>query len=110
MLDSEKNSISDEDIENYRSSDKDPLIAAFANEVHRLRQGIRKHQSQTGHSLCWLNDVALWQLIDENAEYPHDTLPVRDEFLTNCRRYYQSRLDGTPWVEPKVVRKITDEK
>ncbi len=102
-----KNVISDSEIEEYRM-DSNVVIAKLANEVYRLRQGIREHKSRTGHSLCWLNDVALWELVDEHTEYPHDTLPVREEFLANCQRYYQSRLEGTPWADPPVERSVVD--
>lgn len=67
----------------------------------RLRQGIREHQRQTGHSLCWLNDLALWRLLDVTAEYPHVTLPVRDEFFAQCHRYYEARLSGVEYEEPE---------
>jgi len=78
----------------------DATIIALAAEVKRLRSGIREHQHQTGHSLCWLNDLDLWRLLDATAEYPHATLPVRDEFFGQCRRYYESRLTGVEYEEP----------
>ena len=85
-----------------------PVIALLAREVQRLRNGIREHRAATGHALCWLNDVALWGLLDEQPTYPHETLPVREEFLANCQRYYQSRLDGTPWCDPAVEHTLID--
>ena len=86
--------------------DDNEIVAELAREVGRLREGIRNHQRQTGHSLCWLNDVELWKLLDENPQYPHQTLPVREEFLRNCQRYYESRLSGTPWQDPNADRMI----
>jgi hypothetical protein len=88
-------------------SSEQPVIAHLAQEVRRLRDGIREHRAQSGHSLCWLNDVALWRLLDDDPSYPHDTLPVQEEFLANCRRYYQSRLDGTPWADPAPESTVT---
>jgi hypothetical protein len=79
----------------------DVTISALAAEVKRLRLGIRDHQHQTGHSLCWLNDLDLWRLLDATADYPHATLPVRDEFFAQCRRYYESRLTGVEYEEPE---------
>ena len=79
----------------------DATIIALAAEVKRLRSGIREHQHQTGHSLCWLNDLDLWRLLDATAEYPHATLPVRDEFFGQCRTYYESRLMGLEYEEPE---------
>ena len=101
--------IDDAEVAEYSSSDV-PVISRLAKEVQRLREGIRDHRSQTGHSLCWLNDVALWRLVDDKPTYPHDTLPVREEFLANCQRYYQSRLEGTPWGDPAVAHTITGDK
>jgi hypothetical protein len=101
--------LDDSRVAEYCSSEV-PVISRLAREVQRLREGIRYHRSQTGHSLCWINDVALWRLIEDDPTYPHDTLPVREEFLANCRRYYQSRLEGTSWVDPAVKQTITDDK
>jgi hypothetical protein len=98
----------DSEIEELLGSN-DQLVCRLAREVQRLRAGIRAHQSQTGHSLCWLNDIELWKLLDADAEYPHTTLPVRDEFMENCKRYYASRLDGTPWQDPPVKNTLVDE-
>ena len=82
-------------------------IAALAREVIRLREGIRAHQSKSGHELCWINDLTLWTLLDADAAYPHDTLPVKEEFLSQCARYYESRLKGTPYEEPQPHKTIT---
>jgi hypothetical protein len=79
----------------------DPTILALAAEVKRLRSGIREHQRQTGHALCWLNDLDLWRLLDPQADYPHATLPVREEFFGQCRTYYESRLTGVEYEEPQ---------
>lgn len=89
---------------------EDPLISRLAAEIKRLRDGIRLHQSQTGHSLCWLNDIELWRLLDADAGYPHETLPVREEFMENCRRFYASRLQGTPWEDPPVENTVVDKR
>lgn len=92
--------LSDAEIDRLSSS-PDAAIVALAGEVKRLRSGIREHQQQTGHSLCWLNDLDLWRLLDPRADYPHATLPVRDEFFGQCRRYYESRLTGVDYEEPQ---------
>jgi len=84
----------------------DSTVSALAGEVLRLRDGISTHQRQTGHAMCWLNDVALWRLLEPAAEYPHATLPVDEEFLTRCRRYYQSRIEATPYAEPQTLETL----
>ncbi|MET1027958.1 MAG: hypothetical protein ABWY00_12375 [Dongiaceae bacterium] len=99
--------LSDRAIEQF-SQDEDADKAALAAEVTRLRDGIRAHMQATGHELCWINDLTLWQLIDPEAGYPHRTLPVREEFLGQCARFYESRLKGTPYEEPEPRRTVTD--
>ena len=99
--------LSDRDIERFLQND-DPDKAALATEITRLRDGIRAHMQATGHALCWINDLTLWHLIDPDAGYPHQTLPVRDEFLAQCARFYESRLTGTAYEEPKPQRTVTD--
>jgi len=76
-------------------------------ENRRLRAAIEKHREQSGHALCWLNDVELWSVLGP-AQYPHASLPVREEFLKQCARYHESRLTGTPYAEPSVKKTIVD--
>lgn len=85
----------------------DKVIRTLAAEVTRLREGIRNHQSKRGHEICWLNDIELWRLLDPDARYPHKTLPVREEFLTQCAQFYESRLKGTPYEEPQPQQRIS---
>ena len=94
--------------EHLQSGDR--VVTSLAREILRLRDGIRSHREKSGHELCWLNDLELWKLLDPNARYPHDTLPVREEFLTQCGRFYESRLKGTPYEEPKAKRTILSSK
>ncbi len=68
------------------------------NEVRRLMMLIKIHRDQTGHNLCWMNDVRLWReaLNDPTIEYPHKTIPPKIEFLdlgckAYCGGYYESR-------------------
>jgi hypothetical protein len=84
----------------------DETTAHMAAEIVRLRAGIRNHMQKTGHGLCWLNDLALWELIEPTVHYPHDTLPVREEFLAQCAKFYESRLHGTPYQEPTPSRTV----
>ncbi len=65
-------------------------------EIRRLRGAIETHREQTGHNLCWLNDVKLWETLgDGNMAYPHDTLPPEEEFAMGCRAYYASRKNNS---------------
>jgi len=98
----------DKETHNLLAKGEDPIVAALVLEITRLRNSIREHQSKRGHDLCWLNDLALWQTADGQAQNPHDSLPVHDEFLAGCERYYQSRISGTPFDNPVIVKKVVD--
>lgn len=59
-------------------------------EILRLRTGIREHRDAQGHDRCWLDDIDLYNLLPEKL--PADTkLPEREEFLTNCNKFYENR-------------------
>lgn len=66
-------------------------------EARRLLMLIKIHRMQTGHNLCWMNDLVLWRqaLNDSIIEYPHDTIPREEEFEAGCeswcKPYYRSR-------------------
>ena len=91
----------DEEIDRL-SGDDNATVRLLAAEVARLRAGIKNHRRATGHELCWLNDVELWKLVEDNPGYPHETLPVAEEFLSQCRRYHESRLKNSPYAEPQA--------
>jgi hypothetical protein len=88
--------------------DPDPKVRALAEEVCRLRQAIEAHRDKSGHELCWLNDLELWRAVAP-ADYDPGALPVREEFLAQCGRYYESRLKGTPYEEPKTKKRVDGE-
>ncbi len=87
-------------------STSNPLVRELALEVLRLRAAIGAHAAKRGHELCWLNDVTLWKSIGIDAGYPHDSLPVRDEFLGQCVRYYEARITGSAYAEPAVSETV----
>jgi len=67
--------------------------------VEILVNAIKKHKEQSGNGLCWENDLELWRVIDPNAQYNHDTVPGKSEFLANCEKYHESRIKGLPYIE-----------
>ena len=101
--------IEDEELASLVSAG-DATVRRLAGEVLRLRDAIASHAAKRGHELCWLNDVALWKTIGIEGDYPHDSLPVREEFLAQCARYHASRVTGTPYEEPLTRRPVTDPK
>ena len=98
--------IGDEELGGLVSAN-DPQVRRLAGEVLRLRNAIATHAAKRGNELCWLNDVALWKSVGIDAGYPHDSLPVREEFLAQCARDHASRLTGTPYEEPAMKVPIT---
>ena len=77
------------------------------SEVRRLLMLITIHKDQTGHNLCWMNDLRLWReaLNDSSIEYPHRTIPKHKEFVevgceAYCRPYFESRF--IPVLPPAV--------
>lgn len=99
--------LSDEALETLTSSN-DLTTGALAAEVLRLRRAIATHAAKRGHELCWLDDVDLWRAAGIPGIYPHDTLPVREEFLVQCRRYYEARIRGTAYEEPPTTHPVTN--
>lgn len=89
-------------------SSGDATVRRLAGEVLRLRSAITTHAAKPGHELCWLNDVALWTTVGIDGDYPHDAVPVREEFLAQCARYHASRVSGTPYEEPTIRRAVTE--
>lgn len=85
----------------HRQEVFDKVVAAN----FKLVEAIKKHRDKSGHELCWLNDRELWSVLGD-AEYPHDSLPVREEFLGQCAKYYESRIKNTPYEEPKPKETI----
>jgi hypothetical protein len=85
----------------------DATVRRLAEEVLRLRAAIAAHSAKRGHELCWLNDLELWKAIGIDGGYPHDSLPVREEFLAQCHRYYASRVSGSSYEEPPTGTAVT---
>lgn len=62
-------------------------------ENERLKAAIRRHRDERGNDRCWLDDSRLYAEI-EGSELANLSLPPREEFLTNCERYWQRRQPG----------------
>ena len=82
-------------------------VRRLASEVLRLRTEIAGHAAKRGHELCWLNDLELWKSVGIESDYPHDSMPVREEFLGQCARYYASRVARSPYEEPATTVAVT---
>jgi len=60
----------------------------LADEVRRLRAGIRAHRNSSGHDLCW-HHPQLWNLLPEPI--PGDiAVPPWPQFLRGCVKYRES--------------------
>lgn len=63
-------------------------------ELQKLRDAVRLHRDEKGHGRCWLDDARLYANLPENKDA--DTqLPPKEEFLTNCERYWATRQKPT---------------
>lgn len=58
-----------------------------------LETAIRKHRDQRGDDRCWLDDLELYAVLGD--EQPDLTLPLREEFLSNCSRFWECRQRHT---------------
>lgn len=67
---------------------------ALADEVRKLRAGIRTHRDSTEQELCW-HHPALWGLLPEQTD-PVPTVPEWPAFLRGCLHYRQSLDDQAP--------------
>src|SRR5687767_15824654 len=66
----------------------------LADEVRRLRAGIREHRDSTGQELCW-HHPKLWGLLPERS-VPEPTVPEWPQFMRGCIAYRQSLDDQLP--------------
>ena len=66
----------------------------LAEEVRRLRAGIRDHRDSSDMNLCW-HHPALWGLLPERVE-PAIAVPDWPQFLRGCVRYRQSLDEQRP--------------
>jgi hypothetical protein len=60
----------------------------LADEVKKLRSGIRAHRDSKLHELCW-HHPALWGLLPEKSD-PVPVVPDWPEFIRGCVKYRQS--------------------
>ena len=60
----------------------------LAEEVRRLRAGIREHRDSSGQELCW-HHPKLWGLLPEKTD-PLPVVPEWPQFLRGCVRYRES--------------------
>jgi hypothetical protein len=77
--------------------------AALAEEVKRLRAGIREHRDSSGHALCW-HHPKLWGLLPERSD-PVPDVPAWPQFLRGCLTYRES-LDRQLPDAPRTDREF----
>lgn len=66
----------------------------LAEEVKRLREGIRAHRDSSLHELCW-HHPQLWGLLPERTD-PQPVVPDWPQFMQGCIRYRQSLDEQVP--------------
>ena len=60
----------------------------LADEVKRLRKGIRAHRDSSGHALCWFHPQ-LWTLLPETTTH-NVVVPEWPQFLRGCLKFRES--------------------
>ncbi|WP_354683449.1 hypothetical protein [Cupriavidus necator] len=60
----------------------------LAEEVRKLRAGIRRHRDASGHDLCW-HHPDLWALLPESASHM-PVVPDWPQFMRGCVKYRES--------------------
>lgn len=68
--------------------------AQLAEEVARLRAGIRKHRDERGDNRCWLDDERLYALLPDKKK-AITKLPSKEVFLKSCERFWRTRQGST---------------
>lgn len=71
-------------------------VLAVCEYVEKLSAAIRKHRDQRADDRCWLDDLELYAVLDDEV-VADNTLPPRELFLANCARYYDRRCKAGDW-------------
>ena len=66
----------------------------LAEEVRRLRAGIREHRDSSGQELSW-HHPKLWGLLPEKTD-PVPVVPAWPQFLRGCVKYRESLDEQLP--------------
>ena len=66
----------------------------LADEVRKLRAGVREHRDSTGMDLCW-HHPKLWGLLPGKTD-PLPAVPDWPEFMAGCVRYRRSLDERKP--------------
>lgn len=85
--------------------DKMKLLA----EIVRLRQGIRRHRDQRMDDRCWMDDIALYELLPEgiNPNFIDLRQLSKEEMMRNCDLFTTCRrLDVTPEQAVELYKKV----
>lgn len=65
--------------------------------IQKLEDAIRAHRNQKADDRCWLDDLTLYSVLDDEIEADNR---IGDEcaMLSNCERFLMNRCDkGGPW-------------
>ena len=75
-------------IKNYKI--KEEKKENISNKYYKLKTAIEKHRAQTGHNMCWENDIELWSVLEDGVKIDH-TPPPWCEFMQKCAEYRKSK-------------------
>lgn len=77
-------------------SDYEDYIQQLKNENSVLRAAIKEHRSQKGDDLCWLDDLKLYEVLNDGV-VPDRRVGDKAEMLKNCERFINNRCEGGGW-------------
>ena len=79
----------------------------LAEEVRKLRDGIRKHRDSTGQELCWRHPE-LYGAFSRRRRTRSRVVPEWPQFLEGCLKYRQSpgRSGARSSAEPRALRGV----
>ncbi len=81
------------------SGDRHKLAKMAAGElaeaIAERRAVIRAHRDAKGDDRCWIDDLAVWRMVD-GLTADAATLPSFDEGMKRCRDFYQHRRAEAP--------------
>lgn len=91
-------------------SDARSALRRVVEERDRLREAIRKHRDQRADDRCWLDDLELYEALEEPVPADVSCVGDRKEMLANCERYVSLRCsDGGDWTSYADLKKQVTE-
>ncbi len=84
------------------------MSESLEQEVARLRAAIAEHRAQKADDRCWLDDLKLYAVLDDEVE-PDNRVGDKYLMLANCARFIDRRCEGGEWTSYiELERELND--